>query len=158
MNRGRAPTVASWELNTTFLPKEVAALEPGEHIGKWCGMVAGYAAGISVDRCKDKDTLGVVFFIVMPRPLNMSPLTTELEGGLPAGVSLTVDFTVYFTDFSPFPAWEQRKRASMLVGCKPRSWEDVFGKPWAETVRGARHQFSDGTLEVKAEVKLAVKG
>ena len=144
-NRGVEPSEASWELKASFTLEKVAALEPGERIDKWCELVAGYPAALSVDRQAADDTLGVFLRIDMRR----SP--THLQGALSAGVALKVDWTLtlnvkrshsrYFS-VATFPAW---------------GYPNFFEKPWAESVREGSPHFPNGKLEVKATFKLAVK-
>lgn len=72
-----------------------------------------------------------------------------------------MEFTVSLTvgDFIfPLRHWEKTKKINGLVSRGVRGWNDVFGKPQAETVRPAGSaQCFDGKLKVKANVKLAVK-
>ena len=116
---------------------------------KCWGMLAGYAVGIVVDRCKDKDTLGVWFFIYIDLPLYFSGLTTELEGGFPLRVSVEVLLRAT-------PSVSKHSLA-LLVGSNQQGWGDIFGKPWAETVRDGSPHFPDGKLEIKASARLAVQ-
>lgn len=45
-----------------------------------------------------------------------------------------------------------------LVDCKPQGWDDVFKKPWAETVRDGSPHFPDGKLAVQLTMHVRVCG
>ena len=131
MNRGVVPSLASWELKATFTLEEVAALQQGARIMKWCGFVAGYLADLYAERKKETDTLALHSFISIPKPFNVPKYTSELEGALSEGVCLHQAWTL--------PP-NIKKTTSRIYGNIAWGWADVFGKPWAEVVReGSSH-------------------
>jgi hypothetical protein len=142
-DRGVALSEACWELKASFSLEEVAALRLGGFVWKWCGLVAGYAAGLSVQRTKDKDTLGAFLRINVPKPEN------ALEGGPAAGVRLKFELAL-----SP----DVKHESSAYFTGLGFGFPDFFDKPWAESVREGSPHFPGGKLEFKVNnVKLAVK-
>jgi hypothetical protein len=142
-NRGVAFSAARWEVKASFTLEEVAALQADENVIKWCGLVAGYEAGLSVQRWKDGDTLGAFLRISIPTPEN------ALEGAPAAGVGLKFELTL-----SP----DVKREFSHYFTGLGFGYRDFFDKPWAESVREGSPHFPGGKLEVKASVQLAVKG
>ena len=142
-DRGVGTSQASWGVEAPFT-LEVAALGHNRRIKKWCGLVAGYPAALRVAR-DEGNMLGLYFNI------DIAPTPTDLQGALSAGVALKVDWiftpnikTSFFNYFADgvYRAW---------------GFGDIFRKPWAEAVREGSQHFPNGTLEIKATVKLAVK-
>lgn len=83
-DRGIVPFEASWELKASYTLREMAVLQLGCWMKMWCGLIAGYLAGLSLQRWKGdgKETLGAFFWIDMP--VCPSPLV----GGLRPGVTM----------------------------------------------------------------------
>lgn len=49
-DRGVVPFEASWELKASYTLREMAVLQLGCWMKKWCGLIAGYPAGLSLQR------------------------------------------------------------------------------------------------------------
>ena len=144
-NRGVAASEAKWEFQATFRREEVAVLAPGAHRLQWCGLVAGYPAGLQLERRTDDgdETLGVFLHFYMSE-------YESLAQGVPrGGVLLKVNWLL-----PPNCDWNFNMFVRTGIS---RGWRNVFFKPWAEAVREGSPHFPNGKLEVKLTVKLAVK-
>jgi hypothetical protein len=144
LNRGVSLSAARWELQASFTLEEVAALEPGSGITKWCGLVAGYGAGLNVERVKEKDALGAYLRIHVPSDLE-SPLAVYTFSGPTAGVGLQAEITL-----SP----DVKREFSAYFTANGRGYHNIFGKPWAEAVCEGSPHFPGGKLEFTATVML----
>ena len=111
---------------------------------KWCGLIAGYPAGLSLQRWKGdgKETLGAFFWIDMP--VCPSPLV----GGLRPGVTMKTQWA--------FPP-DLDKALSHYYINGGWGWSNPFDKPWAEVVREGGPHCPNGVLEVEVTVQLATK-
>lgn len=140
-NRAGAIFDAKWRLLVSFPLNKLAALEPDEEKLRWCGLVAGYAAALWVQRRQDGDTLAAFLKIHLPA---YSPLT---EGSPSTGVALKMEMTL-----TPDVKKEQYRFFSDATHVS-WGWFNIFGKPWAEAVHEGSPHFPDGKLEVHATVK-----
>lgn len=140
-NRCISPSEAAWEVKATFTLKELAAVKPENRLSKWCGLVAGYPAELSIER-RIRGTLGIFLRVRIPKP------EARLAGSAEEGVCLRTDWTLSPTINKSF---------SNLFKTQGRGWNDVFAKPWAEVVREGSPHFPGGKLEIKVSLKLALK-
>lgn len=136
-SRGVSFAAASWELEATFTLEKVAMLQPGGGVFKWCGLVAGYPAGIMGKRERaenGQDTLGMFLLI------HFSPPEKGVSDAPAAGVGLQTTWT--------FPT-DIHNCLDHFFESDSWGWDNPFGKPWAEAVQEGSPHFPDGKMEVK---------
>lgn len=122
---------------------EMAALQTGSFLLKWCGVVAGYSTGLQVKRwMRDGiDTLGVFLRV------DTTGFRDTLEKMLPAG-------DVFAVDLSPLSPDRVKRSFDHYFQTSSYGWPNIFNKPWAEIVNEGSAYLPDGKLQVKATVKL----